>query len=294
MATIPMIVQQNPALQRRLALAQALAARQQPVRDWSSGLANGVNSIVGAMQTRKAEDAIEADKKAQMETLARALSAAEPWRNPDTAPMAADPMRPDMAPQAPGGGRYMAPGEVARGTGGIDAFASVLAGNEALAPVAAQVQLSRMLGNEQARAAAAAKEAEALRDAPKTRTIERGDEKITQEWDRSTRTWRDLATAPRKEPYAPSIGRDVLLPIARKMARGEALTPAEQKTVDTFNKNPQDILAALGLGVPNVDDAPAPEAKRPALPPRDQLVKGQSYTLPDGQPAVWDGEGFVR
>ena len=69
---------------------------------------------------------------------------------------------------------------------------------------------------------------------PKTREVNRGDDIVTEEWDATTRSFREISRSPRysdRESYA-----DVLVPLARKLRDGGELTPGEQRAADLLQR----------------------------------------------------------
>src|SRR3990167_2233543 len=113
-----------------------------PVQSGMEGLARALQGLAGGYFAGQAKRGMEGREGAYNETLAKALAAAEPWRNPDVVVPKGEDVRP-----VPVGTRQLAPGEIATGTGGIPAMAAVLANappeaRRYTAPLGLQLSLS--------------------------------------------------------------------------------------------------------------------------------------------------------
>lgn len=74
----------------------------------------------------------------------------------------------------------------------------------------------------------------------------------------------------------------------------EAISSDAEQQLAQIEEEARGVAEGRGLNPRAVapgSRAPAP-ARGGALPPREQLRKGQVYTLPDGRRATWDGEAF--
>lgn len=123
----PVMFSQDRERSPMMRAALALLSKQKPIRHWSDGISNAANSIAGALMQGKA---VEADKLSKMETqdtLAQAMKAAQGWKNPDTGQM--------------GTGKGSQPG-------GMEAMASVLAGNPNTADMGMNITLAKMQGDQ--------------------------------------------------------------------------------------------------------------------------------------------------
>lgn len=142
MAQPPMFYQRSPDYESNMRLAQQLMANPVQGRTPLAGLADAGQRLVGAWMARQEKEKDEARRKEYSAVLAQALQAAEPWQNPDTSPMPSmNAMERDATMGGGDGRRYLAPGEVAQGTGGQRAMIAALMGNEMTAPLGLQMQM---------------------------------------------------------------------------------------------------------------------------------------------------------
>lgn len=228
MAQPPMFYQRSPDYESNMRLAQQLMANPVQGRTPLAGLADAGQRLVGAWMARQEKEKDEARRKEYSAVLAQALQAAEPWQNPDTSSMPSmNAMERDATMGGGDGRRYLAPGEVAQGTGGQRAMIAALMGNELTAPLGTQMQfqelqnrqeLERQLALERAKPLPPIKlgrgevaydqrtGAEMFR-APAAReqfTVDVGPNKVTYIGDKADQsTWQKVGEAPRFAPPAP-------------------------------------------------------------------------------------------
>lgn len=169
----PTFIQQDPASQRKSALAQLLlqqGTQTSPIQSPWQGVARIAQALSGAGIYKNLQDEYKQRESNYSDTLAKALTASKPWTNPDT-------------------GQSMGP------AGGVEGMMAALSANPDTAPLALQTKLAQV-GQEQslANAIKLAQEKQKL-EPPKTRTIKKDGNEITQEFDPSTRTWTDIATS---------------------------------------------------------------------------------------------------
>jgi hypothetical protein len=144
MAQPPMFYQRSPDYESNMRMAQALMAQggsTAPAATPLAALARVVQGGVGGFLQSRERDRDAARQKEYSTVLAQALQASEPWKNPDTS--AVPGMNATERDATLGGGagrRYLAPGEVAEGTGGQRAMIAALMGNEMTAPLGTQMQ----------------------------------------------------------------------------------------------------------------------------------------------------------
>jgi hypothetical protein len=143
MAQAPTFIQkpQNDAL--RKLTASILSRGGGRINNVGDGISSAGHSLAGAILAYKEKADADEKKAAYAATMDRALKASRPWVNPDQGQNPAlvkslQAMPPSGNP-LPEGARYMKPGEVAKGTGGPDAVASVLAQNPDTAGMGMQV-----------------------------------------------------------------------------------------------------------------------------------------------------------
>ena len=237
MAQPPMFYQRSPDYESNMRMAQALMAQggsTAPAATPLAALARVVQGGVGGFLQSRERDRDAARQKEYSTVLAQALQASEPWKNPDTS--AVPGMNATERDATLGGGagrRYLAPGEVAEGTGGPRAMIEVLMGNEMTAPLGTQMQFQdiqnrqeteRLLAVERAkpRAPVSVPSGAALVDpvtgmpvytAPVKReqfTVSVGSNEVTYTGDPTDQsTWQKVGEAPRFPPPAPSAPRTV-------------------------------------------------------------------------------------
>ena len=237
MAQPPMFYQRSPDYESNMRMAQALMAQggsTAPAATPLAALARVVQGGVGGFLQSRERDRDAARQKEYSTVLAQALQASEPWKNPDTS--AVPGMNATERDATLGGGagrRYLAPGEVAEGTGGPRAMIAALMGNEMTAPLGTQLQFQdiqnrqeteRLLAVERAkpRAPVSVPSGAALVDpvtgmpvytAPVKReqfTVSVGSNEVTYTGDPTDQsTWQKVGEAPRFPPPAPSAPRTV-------------------------------------------------------------------------------------
>jgi len=133
---------QDPQYQMAMRAYQQ-GSQTTPVQSGGEGLARALQGVAGGYFAGQAQGRMRDREKAYSQTLADALAAGQPWRNPDTDPEAvagAVLPAPNDGPPVPAR-RYLTPGEVAPGTGGLLAMARVLAGNPDTATLGVQLQI---------------------------------------------------------------------------------------------------------------------------------------------------------
>lgn len=245
MTFLPRSQNRSPLLAQLLAEDPQFAAGQAalqagsstaPVQSPLEGFARALQGAAGGYFTGQARQRAQGQQDDYSATLAKALQAAQGWRNPDMNAMPGQVAQESYDATAANVGnmeprRYLAPGETVQG--GSNAMASVLAGNPDTAPLGLNLRFQEMQAQAEARRALELERQKAAMEPPKTRNVRIGNEQVTQEFDPRTRQWdeigRGAAFAP---PQPPAV---VNLPPALKAEDqefGKALVGQYEKVVE--------------------------------------------------------------
>jgi hypothetical protein len=205
MAQPPMFYQRSPDYESNMRMAQALMAQggsTAPAATPLAALARVVQGGVGGFLQSRERDRDAARQKEYSTVLAQALQASEPWKNPDTS--AVPGMNATERDATLGGGagrRYLAPGEVAEGTGGQRAMIAALMGNEMTAPLGTQLQFQDIQNRQETERLLAVERAKQAGKPPTIHEFYDGQGRTgMSQWNARTQSWEPVGGAKADAP----------------------------------------------------------------------------------------------